>query len=1041
MNGRKTTMSPKRLGTFGVIVGWVVLLLPIQSHALSLGGFEVKSALDEPLRGIIELESVEPEMRDSLTASLGSTEDFQRADVPRMEYLQALEFSVGAGPNGETLIEVTSQQPMKEPFLHFLVAVQWSSGKLVREYTGLLDPPLYAGQSAPRVEAPAVTAESSAPAADVTAAPSAEPSTSAGAAVAGGSGVAEYGPTRQGDTLWDIASRLDTGDVQANVYQVMIALQRQNPDAFIDNNVNRLKTGQILQLRDLSVIAQISPQQASAAYAAQLEQWQGQGERLASADDAAPSADDVAQTTSAAADEPVAVGESGADSAAAPSASGEAQPGEVLTIVQATADESGDSQSAGAGSDQAGELATMQTRIATLQESLESRNLENDELRERVRLLESQLENAQRLIEIESQEMAAAQQQAADTVQSGAGEAPQSAANEQTGSGQAAPATGQTEAAATPAAESDESQAVAQPDQVAAQPVTPVTEPDEATADRADTGTTATGGQESAADAAPSQTQPESQAAGAADVEQAAATPRSTQDAAGSALPWYARITDMLFSSWIWMAAAVLAILVLVLGLLMYLRRRQSIAEFEESILSGSALDDYSETTDSAATSASDTSFLSDFGTAGMGTMQADEVDPLAEAEVYLAYGRDEQAEEVLKEAARRDPERAEIKLKLLEIYKQRNDVRSFETTAEELYPAGDSGDRAVWRQVTAMGRELNPDNPLFQESEGSDDQEPAASDERLAPTPGGEDFAAPAANFEGQGGAQAGVMDFDLDEARPAEQATTPAYAEERDDGFSFDLDSSDLDLDTPAQAGSATTQRDDDTGLQFEDDFLERPTGNVDPATQPFPAPDQQTDLDRELERLAGERQANAASGGPATDAGESPVADPHAAASWDQAESGDADTLDFPASDPADIDFDLNLDDDSFEQLSAGNGTASGGTQEADTPETDLTLDDEGAGLLEFESENLPPQEDWAHSSNDRTPDPEHEVVSFPSEPEPSGAAAEYNEAQTKLDLARAYLDMGDKVGARSIIDEVMREGDPAQRDQATQLAAQL
>ena len=90
-----------------------------------------------------------------------------------------------------------------------------------------------------------------------------------------------------------------------------------------------------------------------------------------------------------------------------------------------------------------------------------------------------------------------------------------------------------------------------------------------------------------------------------------------------------------------------------------------------------------------------------------MGSMQADEVDPLAEAEVYLAYGRDEQAEEVLKEAAARNPTRHELKLKLLEIYRQRDDVKSFETLAEELYPAAGQGDLTTWHKVAEMGVEI----------------------------------------------------------------------------------------------------------------------------------------------------------------------------------------------------------------------------------------------------------------------------------------------------------------------------------------------
>jgi pilus assembly protein FimV len=493
------------------------------------------------------------------------------------------------------------------------------------------------------------------------------------------------------------------------------------------------------------------------------------------------------------------------------------------------------------------------------------------------------------------------------------------------------------------------------------------------------------------------------------------------------------RIPDMLFSSWMWMVGAGAGVLVLVLGLLMFLRRRQSIAEFEESILSGSALDSYSETTDTAGTSASDTSFLSDFGTAGMGTMQADEVDPLAEAEVYLAYGRDEQAEDVLKEAARRDPDRSEIKLKLLEIYKQRNDVKSFETIAEELYPAGDQGDAEVWSKVTAMGREVNPGNPLFQESGapgaagttgGARATQPAAAAAPRAPRPANV-AGATALGLTGSEGAS--------DTASTPARGATPTQPRE--------LEAADLDLGLDeAPAASPAAHHDEDV-LDFGDDFLERTSGNVDPSTQPFPTPDQQTDLDQELERLAGERKVvapdtlNTAGSGVNTDGAQTLPRE----VAWDKADA-DTSTLNFPTSDNSEIEFDLNLDESSIQQLSAGDTregskatrqSAGGGRSSGN-----------GEGLMEFESDNIPPEETWAGPSTDATPSREDDTVAYtPSEDVHSSAAPQYNEADTKLDLARAYLDMGDKVGARSIIDEVMREGNPAQRDQAAELAAQL
>jgi len=1058
MNGKKATMNVCCFRTFGLIVGWVAMLLPVQAYALSLGGFQVESALDEPLRAEIQLQSVDAGTLESLEVTLGSEEDFRRADVPRSEFLQNLEFTVTGTDDGNAIVEVSSEQPMKEPFLHFLVSVEWSGGKLVREYTGLLDPPLYADDSPSGVESPSVGSSATAQAEEPAMSEPAEAQASGSVSSTSGtvSGAAEYGPTGEGDTLWDIAARLNTGEVRANIFQIMIALQRQNPDAFIDNNVNRLKTGQVLRLDDIAAVAQISAEQASIEYTAQLEEWQtATGAQVASATDtdddaaaadsaAATTADEGAETGAADASE---AGQAAADTTAA--ASAETSPQEagasaqgqddVLRIVQATVDESEQSETASAGADRAGELAEMQGQIATLQETLESRNLENAELRERVRLLESQLENAQRLIEIESQELAAAQQQAAEA--------------------QAQAAQAQQEAQQAQAAdEAVESETASASDQVSAQSVQPVEEASqesEASAEPVEPSAAEGESQTAAADTQQSQSQ-------SGESQQASAAATSTGQSAGqsdaqsgegtekvrtvSSRPpqasWWSQLPDMLFSSWMWMVGAGIGVLVLVLGLLMFLRRRQSIAEFEESILSGSALDSYSETTDNAATSASDTSFLSDFGTAGMGTMQADEVDPLAEAEVYLAYGRDEQAEEVLKEAARRDPGRSEVKLKLLEIYKQRNDIKSFETIAEELYPAGDSGDIEVWNQVCTMGRELNPGNPLFQES-----------------APGGGDTGGAAAATAGAAGAAAAggddsdLMNFNLDDLgaanespEPSQAAASASPAPSTGGELDFDLDSemTTTQDEQPAAAPPAAAQR-DESMLDFGGDFLEQPTGNVDPATQPFPAPDQQTDLDRELERLAGEREATTATSTDAPAGGaigteevdETPA--PSQEADWEKADS-DAGTLDFPASDTSEIDFDLNLDESSIQQLSASDTQEP--AAEALRDNGDASTAEDSEAVLEFESENIPPEETWAGPSSDTAPvAADNDVAYSPEDDVQAAGAPQYNEAETKLDLARAYLDMGDKVGARSIIDEVMREGDPAQRDQAAQLAAQL
>ena len=107
-------------------------------------------------------------------------------------------------------------------------------------------------------------------------------------------------------------------------------------------------------------------------------------------------------------------------------------------------------------------------------------------------------------------------------------------------------------------------------------------------------------------------------------------------------------------------------------------------------------------------------SFLTDFDKTGPGTIDTDEVDPVAEAEVYIAYGRDAQAEEILKEAMSRDKNRHEIPLKLLEIYHARKSATAFETVAKELRARRRAMSSPVWLKAAAMGAQIDPANPLY---------------------------------------------------------------------------------------------------------------------------------------------------------------------------------------------------------------------------------------------------------------------------------------------------------------------------------------
>ena len=143
--------------------------------------------------------------------------------------------------------------------------------------------------------------------------------------------------------------------------------------------------------------------------------------------------------------------------------------------------------------------------------------------------------------------------------------------------------------------------------------------------------------------------------------------------------------------------------------------RRRKTTKFEDSIISGTDIKTNTVfgSTGGGVVNTGDNSLASDFSREGLGNIDTDEVDPIAEAEVYLAYGRDAQAEEILKDALKKDPQRQEIYLKLLEIHAQHNKPSAFETVASELYSVT-SGQGEVWHKAVALGRQLDPNNPMF---------------------------------------------------------------------------------------------------------------------------------------------------------------------------------------------------------------------------------------------------------------------------------------------------------------------------------------
>jgi pilus assembly protein FimV len=278
----------------------LVLLLSSEVWAIGLGDINLDSALNEPLRADIELLSATPEELANLNVTLASAETFSRYGIDRPFFLQEIEFHVQANGANGPVVQIRSRSPITEPFLTFLVEATWSSGRLLREYTVLLDPPTYAPpavQQAPAVEAPRratptdstrierqqpvqrqapppqqqqprVTPAPTAPRdrdTTSTAPPSAPARSSYSTSAAG-----DYYVER-GDTLWGIASRMRPDD-RLTMNQTMLAIFEANPGAF-SNNINRLSAGATLRIPSADEVFQISRHDAFSEVKRQNSIW------------------------------------------------------------------------------------------------------------------------------------------------------------------------------------------------------------------------------------------------------------------------------------------------------------------------------------------------------------------------------------------------------------------------------------------------------------------------------------------------------------------------------------------------------------------------------------------------------------------------------------------------------------------------------------------------------------------------------------------------------------------------------------------------
>jgi len=631
--------------------------------ALGLGRLNVQSALGEALRAEIDITSLSPEEDSSLKVRIAPPDSYRAAGVDYNAVLPSATVTLARRPDGRPYLRVTSDRAVQEAFVDVILELTWSSGRLVREYTLLLDPPQSRVAPPAMAQAPAAPQMSPAPqaaapapsqgaaatastppqAAAPTPRPAPAPRTTTAqraspAAPAGApSGDGEY-KVKDGDTLYRIAK----GNQRANVSldQMLVALYRNNPDAFIGDNMNRLKAGAVLNVPSSEQANAVTTAEAKETIRAQSADFGAYRQRLAGNVPTTPAGESSRQATGkvqAAIDD--------RKQAAAPTP-------DKLTLSQGAV-------KPGAGSTEAkvskeSEKKDAATRVAELAKNIE--------------------------------DLKKVQQGAPSTASAPAQPA--------------APA-----APATPAAPAPEAKAPPAPATPAPAPAPVAQAPVEPPKSEP-----ATPSVPLPAPATPAPA-PAAAASEPAVVPKPAA-PKAAPPAPAEEPGMLASLTESPYA-----LPGGIGLAVLLAGLAMYrlrgrFRKDNGETSFLESRLQpdsffGASGGQRVDTRDAASGVSSSMSYsLSQLDAIG-------DVDPVAEADVYLAYGRDLQAEEILKEAMRGNPDRLAIRTKLLEVYAKRRDTKGFEMLATQLYSLT-KGEGDDWAKAQELGRQIDPENPLY---------------------------------------------------------------------------------------------------------------------------------------------------------------------------------------------------------------------------------------------------------------------------------------------------------------------------------------
>lgn len=896
------------------------LLVFSNAYATGLGKLTVLSSLGQPLKAEIELTSVNKDDVISLVPKISSIDSFKQANIEFNPALLNLRFAIVPKGNGY-VIKVTSSQPMNEPWVDFLLEMKAESGRLVREYTFLLDPAdLTTNQSAQIAVPSQVASESKAVASSEPIAvrretdsvkqkntPVKKTNEQVETQFSGTKSSEEY-KVRSGDTLMKIASKYTNG---VSLDQMLVGLYQANPDAFVGKNMNRLKAGQVLAIPDAASINNMSNSEAQSVIRTHTNDFNAYRNRLAGQVNSAPKEkqDSIKQTSSNAITTKI-----------------KEQPSTVNSSIDKLKLSKVEREKDAKNNEI--KKASEEERIAR-EKALQEANA-------RVKELEKNVSDLNKLLAVPTKN-AAVQTTASNKV---------------------------TEAKVAEAKHAEEKpvevkKTVPQPTPVVASSA------ESSVATAASTPTAAT-------PVVPA-------ASSSAQAVKKVVKPKKPAPPPVEESGWFD-------NSYILPIAGVLLAILAAFGFYTSRKKRKA-HQFEDSILTGSSLKANSMfgSTGGQSVDTNNSVFNSNFAPSAS-QLDANEVDPVAEADVYIAYGRDSQAEEILKEALRTQPERHAVRIKLMEIYYSRKDQKSFELLAGEMYGMT-RGEGEDWAQVASMGLSLDPTNPLYA---GASPQAEAQPSGISLPTQPLEDFETDAMLDSGLSPDMLDSISI-IDIASGHSENVITTHDESMNtkqplddsfdmDGLDFDLDIEDSSLNLEAEVPTIpemTTAS--NTGIKIDE---EDNTPSIDFSSIDFDLGNSGSSIDSSIDSSSANVSNNIHTENNVNLLDSTPLMDS--------------------------FDTDLQVD----HQLQSAQSSV-----KVEENIDNLNLD---LGDLNFDSDTSEAQE-------------------LSQLEEPSGL---FNaEMSTKLDLAVAYQEIGDKEGARELLDEVIKGGSQEQVEKAKEMLKQI